>query len=79
MEGVVNNGQVRSRVYSGVSAGMHRALTTRTGLPEVGMQVELCAAVSAGLGTSGGAGVITEGPKCWSLTHSINKIGQLAR
>ena len=64
---MVNKGQDKSHVYSGVSAGMHRARATKSGLPEVGMEVKLNAAGSRDSCTSGGADVGVEGPKCWSL------------
>ena len=64
MDAVVNNGQDRSLVYAGVSTGMHRALTTMTGLPEVEKLVEHKCSGSEGSCASGGAGDVTVGPKC---------------
>ena len=59
MDAVVNNGRDKSLVHTGVSIGMHKALTAGTDLPEIENR-------SSGSGASGASvrtGGVTVGPE----------------
>ena len=64
MDAVVNNGQDKSLVYTGVSIGMHKALTARTDLPEIELVVEHRSSGSEASEASVRTGGVTVGPKC---------------
>ena len=64
MDAVVNNGQDKSLVYTGVSIGIHKALTAGTDLPEIELGVEYRSSGSGASGASVRTGGVTVGPKC---------------